>query len=254
LLHPLAIVNLLKPGTTLLHKYRIERLRLRSRDVILYEATDAIHHHHVCIKVIRRDQTDNEAFARFQLEARGPNVIDVGTIGEMHFVVVSEWQRRTPRRPPPLPARARKSKPPPLPVPIPIDIDEVALEASPPPVSPPPPPISQPETVFERTASQPARRSAAWPWVALVVAAALTGAGGWYVGYQTSRGAPAAIAPTLPSSETKPELAPPPIEEKTVVEPIPTQTDAITAPTTPAAPAQRPPPTAASASSDPLTI
>ncbi|HSQ62226.1 MAG TPA: hypothetical protein VLM85_03390 [Polyangiaceae bacterium] len=238
-------MNLLKPGTTLLHKYQIERLRLEGRDAILYEAADPIHGRQVCIEVLRREPADAEALARFQLEARGSNVLDVGTIEGMHFVVVNEGPRKTPSRPPPLPVRARKSKPPPLPVPIPIYVEEAAAEA-------PSPPISQPETVFEQTASRPARRSAAWLWAALLAAAAMTGAGAWYTGHGTSGAAPAAIVPPLPSSEASPEPAPPPTEEKTiVVDPVPAQTDAIPAPT---APPQPPPPAADSASSDPLTI
>ena len=266
MLLPTPIVNLLKPGTTLLHKYQIERLRLEGRDAILYEAADPIHGRQVCVEVLRRETADAEALARFQLEARGANVLDVGTIEGMHFVVLNEGPRKTPSRPPPLPTRARKSKPPPpLPVPIPIYVDEAALEAPPPIPVPipiyvdeaaleaPPPPISQPETVFEQTAWRPARRSATWLWAALLAAAAaMTGAVAWYTGHGTSGAAPAAIVPPLPSSEASPEPAPPPTEEKTiVVEPVPAQTDVIQAPT--AAP-QPSPPAADSASSDPLTI
>ena len=42
----------LELGTVLLHKYRIDRLRVASRDVNVYDATDTVHERHVSIKVM----------------------------------------------------------------------------------------------------------------------------------------------------------------------------------------------------------
>ena len=225
-------MDLLKLGSTLLHSYRIERVRLQSPDMVLYEGTDTSDHR-VCIKVFRPDLEDPELSARFERELRAPEVIDVGTANRMRFVVVDLSQHKPttpsqpplsaiqptpplraskstpppllpPRRkstPPPLPARASQSTPPPLPVEIPLVVDEPVLEESPP-LAAPPPPLSQEETWFEEPASSyPPRRSPVWSVVALLVIAAMTGVGGWLLGHETARRAPAATAPVAPLSE-----------------------------------------------------
>ncbi|HSQ66588.1 MAG TPA: hypothetical protein VLM85_25380 [Polyangiaceae bacterium] len=268
-------MDLLKLGTTLSHTYRIERVRLQMRDMVLYEGTDTSDRR-VCIKVFRRDPEDPELSARFERELRAPDVIDVGTANGMRFVVVDLRQHapktpsqrpppppprtkstppplppraskstpplpsaskstppplppRTKSTPPPLPPRATKSTPPPLPVEVPIVVDEPLFEGPPPlaplPVAAPPPPISQTETGFERPASSYLpRRSPVWSVVAFLVIAAMTGAGGWLLGHQTSRPAPAANAPILPQSEAT-EIAAPPAPPSTSADPTPAQTD-----------------------------
>jgi hypothetical protein len=138
----------LQLGMTLLQKYRIERFRLESHGVFLYEATDTAHARRVCIKVLRREFLANtEAFDRFQDEMHGASVIDIGTDRGLPYLVATQWQRN---RPPPLPARPRPTLLPPA------------------------------RTVFER------RRSVPWRWVAALVVAGFVGAGGGYMVSQVS--------------------------------------------------------------------
>ncbi len=140
--------GILRVGTTLSHKYRIERLVLERHGVQVYEASDA-NQRLVGIKIIRRELLgDAIAFARFQLEAWETSVIDFGSIAGVPYFVTTEYERVVTARPPPPPPRPS----------IPIYVEIPAGETP--------------------------RARAAWPWIALLVLASIGGAaGGWYAGH-----------------------------------------------------------------------
>jgi hypothetical protein len=242
----------------LLHKYRVERLRVANAGVTVYDATDS-HHARVRVKVIRRDSlTDEQALARFQLEARDPKVIDVGETDGFRYVVVNELVSAPSRKPPP--PRPRKP-PPPLPRPrvvdIPIYLDEddgtptlpLQLPTILPPALPtiPPEPVSQTEIGFEVPPPHAPRRAAPYAWIGLIAVGLLSGAGSFYASRHAS---------TSRAAVTQPPPASPHEEEKTIVvepppppPPVPTaSTSASTMPTDSVAPVPRRP------TRDPLTL
>jgi len=72
-------VGPLQVGTTLSQKYKIERLLAESGGTVLYEATDTARKQRVWIKIMQRESLANAAaMARFQREAAGAKVLDVG--------------------------------------------------------------------------------------------------------------------------------------------------------------------------------
>lgn len=102
-------VSPLELGTTLLRKYRIDRIRLETRDATLYEATDECGRR-VCITVLRRDRLTSD-------DTRDANVIDIGRTTGLPYVVTAEFERA--------PAPAVED------VPIPIVVEEPEPERSP---------------------------------------------------------------------------------------------------------------------------
>ncbi len=236
----------------LLHKYRIDRVRLASRDAVLYEATDTTLARHVCIKVLRRDRLTID-------EAHGANVVDVGRTMGMPYVVTTEWIRSVPpppaRRassiPPPLPPRRTSSNPPPLP---PSRASSKPPPSKPPPLPPRSRPSSKPPPLPQRVSPPPEelaipvvlapvqrapipsvdvelprdlKRSSPWPVITIVLAAALTGIAGWSIGQRESHPAAGGIAnePAImtespsPTNEQQPIIAkPPPTHTEEAVE------------------------------------
>lgn len=96
-------------GTTLLGKYRIDRIRLETRDAILYEATERSGRR-VCITVLRRDRLTSD-------DTRDANVIDIGRTTGLPYLVTAEFERA--------PAPAVED------VPIPIIVEEPEPQPSP---------------------------------------------------------------------------------------------------------------------------
>jgi hypothetical protein len=124
-------VGPLQVGTTLSQKYKIERLLAESGGTVLYEATDTARKQRVWIKIMQRESLANAAaMARFQREAAGAKVLDVGkNDAGLPYMVATEFgppeKPSAPRRPlPPRPgAQPPKTKttlqglaPPPNPV------------------------------------------------------------------------------------------------------------------------------------------
>lgn len=119
-------------GTVLLHKYRIDGLRVASRDVHVYDATDTLHDRHVSIKVFER------ACRSASEEHEGP-VIDMGVVegGAMYVVETDSPVHR--KSPPPLPRKpVAKAKSEPRARPIAFGRLNLARPSKPPPVPSPP--------------------------------------------------------------------------------------------------------------------
>jgi len=260
-------VNRFNLGSTLLHKYRIDRLRRRKDGVVVYEGTDTFHPRRVCIKMLEQKATP-DAVARFHDESRAANVVDIGKSEGLHYFVTSEGTLTLmppaprPSKPPPplrLP-RPPSSKPPPLPKPkpralpeIPIFLDDDALVASAP---PPPAPVSSDKllpTSFETKA--PPRIGTTSRALLLVAIAAITGFAGWYAGHVVSDMTPAQAASepvatevtttTMATIEPPKPIAPP----EAVIEPPPAALSTVTPPAP--APSSKP---HARTKVDPLTI
>jgi hypothetical protein len=88
----------LELGTVLLRKYRIDRFRLESGGLSVYDGTDTVHAREVSIKVLERG-------ARLGRDSRD-NVVDVGRRGgSMYFVESTTPMRRVSKPPPPVPVR-----------------------------------------------------------------------------------------------------------------------------------------------------
>jgi len=105
-------VGPLKVGTTLSHKYRVERLLAESGGVILYEATDTSRAQRVWIKILQQDALSNAAtLARFQREADGAKVLDVGKseAGLPYMVATELGPDNSPRIPARAPPRGAKA-------------------------------------------------------------------------------------------------------------------------------------------------
>ena len=129
----------LQVGTVLSEKYRIERLLAESGGVILYEATDTARAQRVWIKILERN-AGADAQARFQREATGAKVLDVGENPEgLPYMVASEFGAPSEAAPPrpkvPLPSKRSVAVPPKKPT-------KTTLRG----VAPPPPPLPKEET------------------------------------------------------------------------------------------------------------
>ncbi len=150
------IVGPLKVGSTLSNKYKVERLLAESGGVILYEATDTARAKRVWIKILEREALANSAaLARFQREAGGAKVLDVGkSEAGLPYMVASEFHsdepvpktttapaRGNPKTtlpgvaPPPAPfaAKEEEEEAPPSSIPLLDDDDLVLAEETPPP-------------------------------------------------------------------------------------------------------------------------
>jgi hypothetical protein len=165
-------VGPLQVGATLSRKYRIERLLAESGGVILYEATDTARSQRVWIKILQRDALENaDALARFQREAGGAKVLDVGKNDDgLPYMVATEFgaaleKPPAPRtRPPLLGTKSAKSTlpgvapptidpddepPPSSEIPLLGDADVLSVETprppEPKPKSAPPPRAAAPE-------------------------------------------------------------------------------------------------------------
>lgn len=241
-------MNPVQLGSTLLHKYRIDRFRRRTDGVLVYEGIDTSRCRRVTIMLLERAASlDAVKSAHFHDEARGANVIDIGTCDGLAYFVTAERvlappppRKRPSSKPPPLP----KPKPPPLPD-IPIFVDDEAIIASTP-APPPPIPSDRVMTAFE--SPPPERKRASW---ALLVAGAMiiTGLGGWYIGRGESDITPAAAPDpisTQPTTTSEPERAAPPLVIEPVVDASP---PVASAPPPVPSSKPRPRPTA-----DPLTL
>ena len=104
----------LKVGTKLSDKYRIERLMAESGGVVLYEATDVPRSQKVWVKILQRDSLHKaDALERFQRDANGAKVLDVGKSTDgLPYVVASEFGSDAASPPP---GKAVSKKPPALP-------------------------------------------------------------------------------------------------------------------------------------------
>jgi len=97
-------VGPLQVGTTLSQKYKIERLLAESGGTVLYEATDTARKQRVWIKIMQRESLANAAaMARFQREAAGAKVLDVGkNDAGLPYMVATEFgppDKASPPRP-----------------------------------------------------------------------------------------------------------------------------------------------------------
>ena len=134
----------LQLGTTLSQKYKIVRLLAESGGVVLYEATDTARAKRVWIKIMQREALNNAtALARFQREAAGAKVLDVGkNDAGLPYMVATEFG--TDKPPPPVPTKTpTKAKttlpgvaPPPPSSDIPLIDDEDVLVAEKTPAAP----------------------------------------------------------------------------------------------------------------------
>jgi hypothetical protein len=148
-------VGPLQVGATLSQKYKIERLLAESGGAVLYEATDTARKQRVWIKIMQRESLGNAAaMARFQREAAGSKVLDVGkNDAGLPYMVATEFGPEKPAMPP----RPKASKttlrgvaPPPPPVPskakeeieeaAPLSGSDVVIDV----VTPPPPVLATP--------------------------------------------------------------------------------------------------------------
>ena len=99
----------LQVGTTLSRKYKIERLLAESGGAVLYEATDTSRAQRVWIKIMQRESLGNAvAMARFQREAAGSKVLDVGkNDAGLPYMVATEFG---PPEKPAMPPRPKSSR------------------------------------------------------------------------------------------------------------------------------------------------
>lgn len=154
-------------GTVLLRKYRVDRFRLETGGVGVYDATDTLHARRVSVSVA-------DSFDRLHADAYAWNVVDVGKAAGVPFVVTAEpgatpMVRPSSRPPPPLPLRAKPSQPsarsatddsPAIPI---FEEDEEAVV------------VAEPRATSEQL----------FFWMLLlVVVSALTALGGYWMGYQ----------------------------------------------------------------------
>jgi hypothetical protein len=128
-------VGPLQVGATLSQKYKIERLLAESGGAVLYEATDTARQQRVWIKIMQRESLGNAAaMARFQREAAGAKVLDVGkNDAGLPYMVATEFGPEKPAMPPrPKPQKTtlRGVAPPPPPVPKQEEIEEEAAPLS----------------------------------------------------------------------------------------------------------------------------
>jgi hypothetical protein len=130
-------VGPLQVGATLSQKYKIERLLAESGGAVLYEATDTARKQRVWIKIMQRESLGNAAaMARFQREAAGSKVLDVGkNDAGLPYMVATEFG---PPEKPAMPPRPKASKttlrgvaPPAPPVPSKPNAKEEIEEAAP---------------------------------------------------------------------------------------------------------------------------
>ena len=148
----------LQLGMTLSQKYRVDRLLAESSGVVLYEAMDIARAQRVWIKILQREFLMNaDALERFQVEASGAGVLDVGKSSDgLPYLVATEFEaaKATQKAPlpkaPPVPASCGSS--PPLPrlspanskskttlpgvAPPPAPMRRLELQDEPPPVAP----------------------------------------------------------------------------------------------------------------------
>jgi hypothetical protein len=240
-------------GSRLLQKYRIDRFRRRKDGVLLYEGVDVSHARRISIKMLEAGAFDDAVSARFHEEARGPNVIDIGTSDGLAYFITTDCvlsppppplkppSRKPPplprppsSKPPPLPLKPPSKKPPPLPADIPIIIDETAFLQPPPRLPPiaPPPPTSSDRILPTTLDTNPFKPNRA-PWmVAFVLLATITGLAGWFLGQSQAH------------TEITPASAPPEpiVTQSRAVEPQPpAPIESVTKPVESAAPTQEAP-------------
>ena len=103
----------LQVGTTLSQKYKIERLLAESGGAVLYEATDTSRKQRVWIKILQRESLANAAaMARFQREAAGAKVLDVGkNDAGLPYMVATEFGPADKPAMPPRPKPAKTTLP-----------------------------------------------------------------------------------------------------------------------------------------------
>jgi hypothetical protein len=138
-------VGPLQVGTTLSQKYKIERLLAESGGSVLYEATDTARKQRVWIKIMQRESLANAAaMARFQREAAGSKVLDVGkNDAGLPYMVATEFgppdKPAAPPRPKPQKTTLPGVAPPPLRIPSkqppklevqPVEEEEAPLSGS----------------------------------------------------------------------------------------------------------------------------
>jgi hypothetical protein len=108
-------VGPLQVGTTLSQKYKIERLLAESGGTVLYEATDTARKQRVWIKIMQQESLANAAaMAKFQREAAGAKVLDVGKndAGLPYMVATEFGPPEKPAMPPRPSADPRSGTPP----------------------------------------------------------------------------------------------------------------------------------------------
>ncbi len=122
----------LQVGATLSQKYKIVRLLAESGGVVLYEGTDTARSQRVWIKILQRESlNDPDALERFQREAGGAKVLDVGkNPAGLPYMVATEF--KSDKEKPPLPQRVKTTLPGVAPPPprLPVDDDEEAPPSS----------------------------------------------------------------------------------------------------------------------------
>ncbi len=218
----------LERGTVLLHKYRIDRFRLESAGVSVYDGTDTVHARGVSVKMLERG-------ARLGRESRD-KVVDIGRRGgSMYFVESSAPMRRVSKPPPPLPKA----------VDVPITFEEVVVEEEPTVIVE----LSEEPTREEPTREEPSREEVTSivarsvpivvrrrpRWIALLVAAVLVA--GALVMLNLDTGKTEAVTTTnavIPIESPKPP--PPPdtaAESPKVTPPAPAPTTTSDTETTP---------------------
>jgi hypothetical protein len=104
-------VGPLQVGATLSQKYKIVRLLAESGGVVLYEGTDTARSQRVWIKILQREAlNDPDALERFQREAGGAKVLDVGkNPAGLPYMVATEF--KSDKEKPPLPTRVKTTLP-----------------------------------------------------------------------------------------------------------------------------------------------
>ena len=162
-----SFVGPLQVGTTLSQKYKIERLLAESGGAVLYEATDTSRKQRVWIKIMQRESLANAAaMARFQREAAGSKVLDVGkNDAGLPYMVATEFG---PPEKPAMPPRPKPQKttlpgvaPPPARVPskppkeeieeaalVSLSGSDIVIEETPAPLAPPLVPAPPPKLEY----------------------------------------------------------------------------------------------------------
>jgi hypothetical protein len=105
------VVASLQIGAVLSQRYRVARVLFDGDTATVYEAIDVARSQRVWVKMLRREAAaDREAFERFQNEATGPDVYDVGRADGLPFVVTSNLRAAMPQPMVPRPASSPTKK------------------------------------------------------------------------------------------------------------------------------------------------